>query len=242
MKKFILSGNGRLGILTALLMTTGILQVCGQKNYVGIDPFLPLFGTFQPQYERAISPHFSAVIGVGYKSSSGLFEINGMQTESINLNDFGFNGFKILPEVRWYPGQTENGLWGFYTGVYYKYQSNKSNLTGTYRDNSGSDISVDLDLSLSSNTGGVEIGYKLRAYKGLFFDFIFAGLGVASHRVTVSENADLPDVFYQRFSEAAERYSILKDLEPRLNFTPQDLDTRVVLPNFRYGVKIGWAF
>lgn len=242
MKKLIPLGNYRSGVLSVLLMVIGAVQSFGQKNYVGFDPILPLFGTFQPQYERSIAPHFSAVIGVGYKSSSGLFEINGMQTESISLNTISFNGFKVLPELRWYPGPTENGLWGFYTGVYYKYQSSMSNLTGTYTDKNGSDISVDLDLALSSNTGGVEIGYKLRAYKGLFFDFIFAGLGLTSHRVMVSQNTVLPDDFYDRFSEAAERFTILKDLEPSLNLTAQDLDSRIVMPSFRYGVKIGWAF
>jgi hypothetical protein len=227
-------------MVAAFLATMGTQLAMGQKNYVGIDPFLPLFGTIQPQYERALSPHFSAVIGVGYKSSSGLFEIGGIQTESINLNDFDFQGFKILPELRWYPGQTE--LLGFYTGIYYKYQSNNSNLTGIYTDDNGSAVSVDLDLELSSNTAGLEVGYKVKAWKGLFLDFIFAGVGLTSHRVSIAENTNLPEEFYRRFSEASERYIVLKDLKPKINLSAQDLDTRVVLPNLRYGLKIGWAF
>ena len=230
----------RFVVNAALLTTMGSQIALCQKNYVGIDPFSPFFGTVQPQYERALSRHFSAVIGIGYKSSSGVFEIDGIQTESISLNDFDFKGFKILPELRWYPGQSE--LLGFYTGIYYKYQSNNSNLAGMYTNDNGSSISVDLDLELSSNTAGLEIGYKLKAWKGLFLDFIFAGVGFTAHRASITENTELPEEFYRRFSAASERYIVLKHLKPNLNLSPQDLETRFVLPNLRYGVKIGWAF
>ncbi|MFM9027685.1 MAG: hypothetical protein ACKOQ6_06785 [Bacteroidota bacterium] len=228
-------------ILTIFIFSN-IFSTSAQGTYVSIDPFLPLFGTFQIHGEKAIHSKLSGMIGFGYKGSSGIFEINGIQTETMDLNDIDFEGYKIIPEVRWYWSKIDKGLTGFYTGAYYKFQKNSSEVTGVYTDKDGNAISVDLDMRLTSNSGGIEIGYKLKAWKGLFFDFLFAGVGVTSHRAVFTENTVLPETFYQRFNEAADHYSVLKDLEPKLNLTREDLDTKFILPNFRYGIKVGWAF
>ncbi|MFM7217848.1 MAG: hypothetical protein ACKO1U_07505 [Bacteroidota bacterium] len=214
----------------------------GQSNFGSVDPFLPLFGTYQVHYERKILDRLSVVGGVGLKASSGIFEINGLQTESINLNDVDFSGYKILPEVRWYVSKEDPGLWGFYAGLYYKYQKNSSNITGSYTSSDGSLVMVDMDLMLHSNTFGIELGYKLKVWKNLFADFIIAGPGLSAQRAIITENVQLPEKFYERFNEAADNYSVLKDLEPKLNFTKEDLDTKFITPHFRYGIKLGWAF
>jgi hypothetical protein len=213
-----------------------------QNNFASTDPFLPLFGTYQVHYEHTIYHRISLTVGVGVKTSSGLFEINGVETETMDLDDLDFHGYKILPEIRWYVSKDNTGLWGFYTGAYYKYQKNETRITGDYVTSDGSSVDVDMDLDLTSNTGGIELGYKLRVWKGLFMDFIFAGIGLSAHHAVFTERASLPEKFYERFNEAADNFSILKELEPKLDITKEDLDTRFVAPHFRYGIKIGWSF
>ena len=146
----------RFAAWSILLLSTVSQRTAAQTNYISVDPFLPLFGTYQLHYERAILPKLSVSVGFGYKHSSGAFEINGIKTENINLDDIDFNGYKFLPEARWYWSKMEKGITGFYTGVYYKYQKNFSTITGQYTASDGSVVSVDMDLNMTSNTGGIE--------------------------------------------------------------------------------------
>ncbi len=89
-----------------------------QKNGITIDLFLPVFGTAQLQYERLITKNISLNLSVGYKFSSGVLKLKGIDRNAIKTDDFNFKGFKIIPEFRWYPQKNKVAGFGFYTGAY----------------------------------------------------------------------------------------------------------------------------
>ena len=152
-------------IVCSIAVILAPMSLFGYNNYISGDPFLPFFGTVQFHYERAILKKMSVEIGLGRKFNSGIFELSGINTSGIFINDLNLSGIKILPEVRYYLTKQDSGLTGFYTGIYYKYQTNFSHLTGTYTDKNNYTTDVNLDLKIISNTYGIEIGYKLKIYK-----------------------------------------------------------------------------
>lgn len=218
----------------------------GQSNYISADPFLPLFGTVQVHYERAIWKKMSFELGLGRKFSSGIFELSGINTGSIFLEDLNFEGIKILPEVRYYLSSADKGINGFYTGMYFKYQTNHSKLNGTYTDKDGGISDINLNMDIYSKTLGIEIGYKLKIYKNIFCDMLIAGVGLSEHKLTLSEAAALSttvkDDFYDKLNLAAKYYSPLKDFNPDVSLASGTHTVHFPSIHLRYGFKFGIAF
>ena len=215
-----------------------------EKNHLSVDPFLPFFGTYQIHYERGIKPKISFEIGIGIKTSSGIFELPNINSEKIQTEDFNFKGFKIIPEFRWYLTQNDKGLFGFYTGVYYKYQNYTMPLQGTYIDNENVKYDFSFDAKIITNSMGLEIGYKLKIRKHFFTDFIIAGRGISFNRLELKEKSLISQGFYNDLADAISQYPALKNLDLNINFSDnqKNRSTQINLPAFRYGIKIGYCF
>ncbi len=108
-----------------------------RKNHLSFDPILPLFDTWQLQYERPVLPRVSVSLTAGYKFSSGILNTDEISIGDFQMNEFGVSGVKLITEVRWYLNPNDSGIFGFYTGVYYRYQGRSGDIAGDYTDNLG---------------------------------------------------------------------------------------------------------
>jgi hypothetical protein len=211
-----------------------------EKHYVSIDPFLPVFGTTQLQYERGISKNMSLSLSVGFKLSSGIFKLRGIDTNKIITEDFNFKGIKIIPEYRWY--LQKQGLSGFYLGAYLKFQQYTNAIDGTYIDNSAENFTIALDAKIKTLALGVQLGYKLIVIKNFFIDFLITGPGLSFNTFELKENAPIPQGFYDDLSEAISNYGIFDFIDTDFQINANQKSETKILPAFRYGIKFGYRF
>ncbi|MDO5979547.1 hypothetical protein [Flavivirga spongiicola] len=211
------------------------------KNHISIDPILPLFGTFQLNYERAFTDDLSFGLSFGYKDSSGLFEVTKINFDRFDSNDLNFSGFKIIPEFRWYFQKSKIGLNGLYTGVYYKYQNASADLGGIYTSINDEISNILIDANLKSSVIGVELGYKWQLKSGFFIDLIFAGPGFSSNQIELTEIEPVPEAFYDDLTEALRDIGIIDFIDPDFEVNGNQ-KTKITLPAWRYGIKFGYSF
>ncbi|WP_299275384.1 hypothetical protein [uncultured Psychroserpens sp.] len=211
------------------------------KNYISVDPILPLFGTFQANYERGIGTNTSLGVSFGYKGSSGVFEVTQISFDRFDSNDLNFSGFKIIPEFRWYFQKRKSGLNGLYLGAYFKYQDASADLGGVYRSRNDEVSEILIDANLKSSVFGIELGYKWQLKKGFFIDLIFAGPGFSTNRITLTEISAVPQAFYDDLSEALQDIGIIDFIDPDFRVNGNQ-ETKITLPAWRYGIKLGYAF
>jgi len=227
-------------ILYFLIFT--IISIRAQKmEYISVDPFSPIFGTIQFQYERSVSDKLSVSLTAGYKWSSGLFEIPGINTESFSTVDFNFEGYKLVPEFRYYIQNIESGLFGFYTGAYFKYQNSAGEIEGSYTDPDNMNFPIRIDAEIRSFTFGLQVGYKLRIKDRYFVDFLIAGPGTSLSQFELVEKEPIPQAFYDDLSEALEQYGFFDVINADFNIKGNQ-KTSITLPALRYGIKLGYAF
>ncbi|AXT63022.1 DUF3575 domain-containing protein [Aquimarina sp. AD10] len=227
-------------IVVCFLLVMSMLKA-QEKNHISIDPILPIFGTFQFQYERAISDKISVGVSFGVKTTSGVFRISGIDINRISTDDFNFKGVKILPEFRWYIQNTTKKLSGFYVGVYTKYQNFTDEILGVYTDNNGIDNAIEIDAKIITLSGGVEIGYKFMIRKRFFIDFLIAGPGISANKIKLIEKQPIPESFYDDVSEVLSEYELFDNLNLDFRINGNQ-DTDIILPAFRWGIKLGYSF
>ena len=211
------------------------------KNYIGIDPFLPAFGSVQLNYERAIFNDVSFGLAVGLKSSSGLFEITEIDFNRFNSENLNFSGIKLIPEIRWYFQDKKKGLTGIYAGAYYRYQNYSADLKGTYTSVEDEVSNILIDTNLKSSTIGLELGYKWQFRNGIYIDLLFAGPGWSSNTFTLTEIEPVPEAFYDDLTDALNDIGIIDFVDPDFEVNGNQ-KTKIALPAWRYGIKIGYAF
>ena len=215
------------------------------KNEFSFELLQIVNGVYQFTYERHVWNNFSAVLGVGIKGKEGLVNLSGIDREQIKTGDIYYTGFHIAPEIRYYINGTnkfDQKLNGFYLGLYYKYSSYTSELTGRYIDsnNVNYDIAFDMDLDISSV--GLLIGYKLAITKRFNIDFMIAGPGSGSYDFKLTNKRDLPDEFYDDLNEALEEYDLLDFINGDFRFSNVNNKSNFNAFSFRYGIAIGYTF
>ncbi|WP_109300955.1 DUF3575 domain-containing protein [Aquimarina sp. AU474] len=228
-------------LIIYVLLCTIINAQAQKKNHIGIDPFSPIFGTFQIQYERSIVDKLSVSLTTSYKWSSGLFEIPGIRFGSFSTRDFSFEGFKVVPEFRYYVQNTESGLFGFYIGIYAKYQDSTGDIDGEYTDSDDIEFPIRMDAKIQTIATGFQAGYKLRVKRRFFIDFLIFGPGISYSEFELVEKEPVPQAFYDDLSEALEEYGFFDVINANFNINANQ-KTNITLPAFRYGFKLGYAF
>nr|MBS9774335.1 DUF3575 domain-containing protein [Tenacibaculum sp.] len=170
-------------ILTALLLP--LMMVNAQekeqtdyKNSIQFDPVNPfVFGTFEFQYERAISDKSTLLLGLGLKPLGGLITVKGFDNSTIKTDDFKFKGITLTPEYRWYfQKDTKVKRTGLYAGAYYKYRNVTAHIIGSYTSsNTNTTSPIDIGVGLQSHSLGAVFGYKVMLNKKLYVDILIAG-------------------------------------------------------------------
>lgn len=131
---------------------------------------------------------------------------------------------------------------GFYVGAYLKYQSFKDEIKGNYVDSNTDNNRIQLDAKIKSSLVGFQLGYKLRVKQRFFIDFIIAGPGLSFNTFELAEKIPIPDEFYDDFSNAVSNYAILEFLNTDFRLDANKKSDKVILPAFRYGIKLGYSF
>ena len=218
------------------------------KNFIHFNPLGILVGNIDFSYERAIGKRSTVALGVSPKVGGGIVRISGLDSPTIRTNRFGFSGFHLTPEYRWYLDKQSPGFTGLYVGGYYRYKNIRDNKVGTYTSsNTGTTAEIDLDVDVISHTLGVELGYKIILGKQFYLDFLVAGPGWTFGKMEIKENLPLPPEFYVDAAIAIiENFDILDLL------TDDNLDLEedgsgggtggFGLPAFRYTLKIAYSF
>lgn len=218
------------------------------KNEISFELLQIVNGVYQFSYERHIWNNFSGLLAFGIKGKEGLVELSGIDREQIKTGDVFYTGFQIAPEIRYYIKGTnkfDQKLNGFYLGLYYKYHSYTSELTGTYIDQTSSgdvnyDLAFDMDLDISSV--GLMIGYKLAITKRFNIDFLIAGPGSGNYNFQIKNKKDLPESFYDDLNEALENYNLLDFINGDFRFSEVNTKSNFSAFSFRYGIAIGYTF
>lgn len=212
-----------------------------RKNHLSFDPILPLFDTWQLQYERPILPRVSVSLTAGYKFSSGILNTDEISIDDFQMEEFGVSGIKLITEVRWYWNRKDKGIFGFYSGAYYRYQGRAGDIAGDYTDTSGEVSPILIEADLRTSNWGLEIGYKMDLGKGFFVDFIIAGPGLTHNRLELTEVNPVPQAFYDDINESLEDFGIPRLLGDNIEVSANQSTTYTTIA-FRYGIKIGYAF
>lgn len=213
------------------------------NNRVGLMVTDMINGTLLFNYERALGKHISVGLNAGRKGKDGILALSGLDTDQIKTGDITYSGLKIIPEFRYYLNEKgSNMLTGFYFGAYLKFLQYKSDLGGTFIDSAGDSFDLLYQGKINVASGGLLVGYKLDISKRLSIDFLIAGPGAGNYNFKLKNITLPPDEFYDALNEALKDYSIFDLLNSDFKFKETRLSTNVLLPEFRYGITLGYSF
>ena len=201
-----------------------------------------LKGSYMFGYERAIGKHMGVALNIGYKSKDGLLKISGLDTDFIKTDELTYDGFKIIPEFRYYVQEKTNGmLTGFYFGAYLTIVQNTATLEGIYTNEDG-DFPFKYDATVNTNSIGLMVGYKLKLSKRFNLDFLIAGPGAGSYRLKLKEVVPAPPGFLVDLNEALELITLADLINADFDFSPNKSSDSLILPSFRYAITLGYSF
>ncbi|MGB5376691.1 DUF3575 domain-containing protein [Muriicola sp.] len=213
------------------------------RNRVGLMVTDLINGAYLLNYERALGKHIGVALNAGYKGDKGLLSLSGLDTDQIKIGDITYSGLKIVPEFRYYLNEKGSGmLTGFYFGAYLKFLQYNSDLGGTFINSAGESFEVLYEGKINVASGGLMVGYKLNLSKRLSIDFLIAGPGAGNYNFKLKNIIPPPDEFYDALNEALKQYSIFDLLNAEFKFTDNRQNTNLLLPEFRYGITLGYSF
>lgn len=200
-------------------------------------------GSYLVNYERALGNHIALRLNAGYKAENGLIALSGLDTDFIKTGDIKYSGSKILPEFRYYLNEKGSQMHtGFYFGAYLKFVNYKSDISGIFINSEGESFDVLYKGKINVNGLGLMVGYKLHISKRMSIDFLIAGPGAANYNFKLKNIIPPPDEFYDALNEALEKYSIFDLLNADFKFRNNKLNHNVFVPDFRYGITLGYSF
>lgn len=215
-----------------------------QKNQINFYATDVINGLYSFSYERTIGKHITANLGFGLKTKEGLINFSGIDTNQFKSNDLFYEGYKIVPEIRYYLNESENGamISGFYFGAYLKYSAYTSELKGTFIDSEDVSYNIAYEANINVTSIGLMVGYKLPIGKHFFVDFLIAGPGSGSYNFKLKTKETPPDEFYDVINEALDNYTIFDLINSDFRFKENNLKSKFSVVSFRYGISVGYSF
>jgi hypothetical protein len=237
-------------IIAISLFLLAIIPAIGQEdtpesfmnNEVKILVTDLLNGTIMLGYERPFGKHLGVSLMAGYKSKDGLLKLSGLDTDQFKTEDLSYDGLRIIPEVRYYLKERTGGMrTGFYFGGYLTLMSYKSDFKGTYINEDGI-FPFQYDVTINTSSVGLMIGYKLKLSNHFNLDFLIAGPGAGNYKFKLKEVTPAPAEFWIDLNDALELYSLADLINADFDFSPSKNSDSLILPSFRYGITLGYAF
>lgn len=176
-----------LNVAFILLAVPGFSQKL--ENTVKINVSSLALKNFSLQYERGITKHISAALGVRIQPKGSLpFQTAAKNTfpdADFNFSDISLGNTAITPEVRFYLGIGRNR--GFYIAPYARYAKFNVSLPVNFQGRSGTEEAI-FDGHVSSFSGGVMFGMQYTLGKLVVLDIWLIG----AHYGGSNGNALLP--------------------------------------------------
>lgn len=214
-----------------------------RKNEIGLVLTDLIDGSYQFRYERKVGKHISVGLGSALKTEDGLMSISGIDKERIKTGDITYSGYKLIPDVRYYLGKTQQyEMDGFYFGAYSKYFHFNSNLTGTYFTQEMDEYSLDFDAKVNVFSLGLMLGYKLAVSKRFNIDFMILGPGASRQSYKLIPQSQLPDEFYDDLNDALKNFSLYDLIQSDFRFDFKEKRTSFSTVSFRYGLTVSYTF
>lgn len=237
-------------IIVISLFLLAFLPAIGQEDTT--EPFLTnevkilvtdlLNGSIMLGYERPFGKHLGVSLMAGYKSKDGLLKLSGLDTDQFITEDLSYDGLRIIPEVRYYLKERTGGMrTGFFFGGYLTFMSYKSDFKGTYINEDGS-FPFQYDVTINTSSVGLMIGYKLKLSSHFNLDFLIAGPGAGNYNFKLKEVTPAPAEFWIDLNDALELYTLADLINADFDFSPSKNSDSLILPSFRYGITLGYAF
>jgi len=216
------------------------------KNIGKINSVALGFSNLSLFYERAFYPRITASLGAGYKFNGKPASLYKNDNFDIDVNMSEITGFGIAGEVRYYIKTCENNIpAGFYASLYSKYTNYNSTTKFDFTPSSGADELAEADLKLREWGVGLQLGYQLPILDRFVIDFMFFGprysflklTGNLTHPVSDEFKSELEDYINDVIDRlgSSERFN-LKDA------SSNSITGRMQLPNFRFGLSLGYSF
>ncbi|NER08915.1 Protein of unknown function [Muriicola jejuensis] len=213
------------------------------NNEVGIILSDMINGSLSFNYERALGKHISVGLIAGYKTEQGLIALSGLDTDFVKTGDISYSGTRFIPEFRYYLTEKGQGmLSGFYFGAYLKFINFTSDIDGIFISSEGENFDFLYKGNINVASLGLMVGYKLKISDRFNIDFLIAGPGASNYKFRLRNIIPPPDEFYDALNEALKEYSLFDLLNADLEFRDNKLNEKILLPEFRYGIKLSYAF
>ena len=237
---FFLTGSS----ITALAQDEDVTDT---KNIIKLNLLALPFKNISVQYERAISPKFTAAITARVMPKSTLpfrSTISDYADDAEldrQLANTKVGNMAIMPEIRWYVGK-KGAFRGFYLGAFANIGKFDADLLYEY-DDVLTTKTIPLSGSVNTITGGLMLGAQWKLSKSFYLDWWILGPNYGSSRGDLSGKQKLTA------SEQESLRNELADLDiPLTDFTYQvdgngaTIDFKGPWAGVRSGLCIGFRF
>ena len=213
------------------------------KNSIKINAVAIAVNNASLLYERKLNPHWSVLMGAGYRWGGDIPKVFGLGDVIINSSTKGLRGFSVTPEVRYYFNYCGCGgpQTGFYAGAYGRFTKFNGDLTFNFW-NGSEYVDAGVFGNLREFGIGIQLGYQFVFKKRFVVDLMFAGPRTSQNKLKMkieSRHAeDLIPIIEEEINKRLEwlgRDPISIDLDP-------EMEVNFNFTNFRYGIGFGYRF
>jgi len=221
-----------------------------KKNCVKINLMSLAYKNIGIQYERALTPKFSAAAQIRFMPKGSLPFSNSLDAaagDSIDISAVKVGSITITPEFRFYP---KHVMRGFYLAAYLRYRNLSLEAPITYTDDQNKSQTLTLDGKFSTFGGGLMIGSHFNIGKSFSLDWFILGAHFTSTNMNLSgrasgvnlsatEQADLN----KELNDALVDNKLIKNPSISVNASGADLSGKFSLVGLRgFGLNVGYRF
>ncbi len=262
-----LSFSKTIPALLLLVMLMGITRDTAAQTDNGVKLGLGAFAfsNLHLAYERTLSEDFSLEADFGLyfpiKATNRFADVEIEDNDGVKhsltgitfddrvvtVDQMNLGGYYIGLTARYYPGEKYAGS-GFYLGPYIVHHSLGSTKLEAHDEK---DFEYDGNFKFKNTNVGLELGVQWRVgeKENFIIDWTIAGAGVGFAKFTGDySSTDTSIDFEEQAADAQEWFSDLGDyFDDRVEATARDngLDAELkgfILPSFRFGLSLGYAF
>lgn len=218
------------------------------NNEVKINLLSLVLTNFSFQYERALTPHLSAALGVRFGPERNLPFTSTLENSYGNdtvakrlINDARLSNYAFTPEIRYYFGQ--QNISGFYLGLFGRFGKFSLTMPYSFTDENapGGTQNVVLNGSYGYGGAGLQLGTKFRLSNRLTLDWAFFGPMFTSGTLSLSANADLSNVRPEDKETAKKSLQETFD-DVQFNDNGVSVSRPLTLPGYRTTLSLGFRF
>lgn len=245
-------------LFIALLFACGLFV--GQNIQAQYDNAIKI-GTTGLSYERGLSDRTSIQLTGSVSLSNPFRRVNEAPTinfedrdVTISIDDIKTGGFGLELQYRFYLNKDKGSMNGIYAAPFFSFnRGNFKDINGVDNLGMGFDYNARFDANRISFGGLIGTQWLLGANERFIIDFTWAGLGLSLWKISgeYTSTDESIDFDQQKLDIEAEIQNADDDigflnLEDRFDVAARndglDIDFNLMLPRYRFGLALGFAF